>query len=303
MKISKFIFHPYTIPLTKGTPRSGLIIQIMNREGQNGYGDIAPLPSWSQETLEEAKEQIEQTKNQILAINWTRYTCFKQLKKLSLFPSVAFGLESALLSLLSPLPKYTVAISALFMGSTEEVFKQAKQRQREGYTSAKLKVGHLSFSEAKELILKLKDLFHLRIDVNRAWTTEESLRFFAQFTFDAFDYVEEPFQNPHDLAYFPRALAVDESFPHHLSLKELETLPTLKALIYKPTLQGGLAYALNLASWCKKQKISLVLSSSFESDIGLGHIASMAHRLKLTSPIGTGTQAYLEKSLIDLFRN
>ncbi len=119
--------------------------------------------------------------------------------------------------------------------------------------------------------------------------------FFSQFAVDAFDYVEEPFQNPNDLALFSHPLAVDESFPQDLSLRQLEVLPTLKALIYKPTIQGGIIGCLHLLDWNRKRGVELVLSSSFESDVGLGHIASMAHRLSLTSPIGIGTYHFLKE--------
>lgn len=233
--------------------------------------------------------QLRQKKEEILAID-----SVEQLKSLSLLPSVYFGVESALLK---PVGEFSVPVSALFMGSTQEILAQAALRQLEGYTSAKLKVSNLTFEEAFHVIYKLKDTFHLRIDVNRAWKTEDALQFFAQFSQDAFDYVEEPFQNPHDLKLFTHPLAVDESFPQDLSLEELEALPMLKALIYKPTLQGGLAGCLPLQKWAEKRGITIVLSSSFESDVGLANIAEMAKRLSLKAPIGIGTYHFLEQYL------
>jgi len=154
-------------------------------------------------------------------------------------------------------------------------------------------VSNHSFQEAANLIYQLKDRFRLRIDVNRAWKTDCSLKFFAQFPLDTFDYVEEPFENLADLALFPHPLAIDESFPSDLSLKQLESLPTLKALIYKPTIQGGISACLPVHKWAKQKGVSLVLSSSFESDLGLAYVASIAHRLELLSPVGIGTYHYL----------
>ncbi len=253
---------------------------------------------YSRESLKDALEELEQKREQILAIDWTLENCLETLEQLDLLPSSSFGLESALLSLLDPLPgKCVVPTSALLMGSCEEIQKCAELRHREGYTSAKLKVNQLSLQEAARLIHALKGLFRLRIDVNRAWTTADSLQFFSQFSLDTFDYVEEPFQNPHDLAQFPHPLAIDESFPRDLSLEQLSTLPTLKALIYKPTIQGGMLPCLHLQKWADERSIALVLSSSFESIIGLGHIASLAQRLQLLSPIGIGTYHYLDTAL------
>ncbi len=137
----------------------------------------------------------------------------------------------------------------------------------------------------------------MRIHVNRACETSHTLRFFAQFPLETFDYVEEPFQNPNDLAQFPHPLAVDESFPQDLSLEQLESLPTLKALIYKPTIQGGMLHCLPLCAWAAKRGVEVVLSSSFESDLGLAHVALIAHRLSLKAPVGIGTYYFLNEHI------
>ncbi len=292
MKIKIFSLHPYEISLTHGQMRSGIFIHITDQLGNVGWGEVAPLPKWSRETLDDSLKQLNEKRQEIMMIDWTAHR-LKEIEKLNLLPSVLFGLESALLSILTPIPEHTVPTSALLMGSPKEIMQQAELRHPEGHTSAKLKVNHLSFEDAAQIIDQLKDKFRLRIDVNRAWKTSESLSFFEQFPLDTFDYVEEPFQNPNDLILFPHPLAVDESFPQDLSLEQLESFPTLKALIYKPTIQGGLLGCLPLREWTEKRGIELVLSSSFESDLGLAHVASIAHRLSLLSPVGIGTYYYL----------
>ncbi len=297
MKVHDFSLHRYEIPFNNNKTRLGTLISVSNEQGHKAWGDVAPLPGWSLESLEESVSQLEQKKQAILAVVWTEQTVFQELENLDLMPSALFGLESALLSHLCPLPPHKVPISALLMGSPAEIMEQAQRRKRERFTFAKLKVSQLEFQEAADLIDVLKDPFRLRIDVNRAWSTSDSLRFFSRFPLDAFDYVEEPFQNPKDLALFTHPLAIDESFPKDLSLQELEALPLLKALIYKPTLQGGMTGCLPLYDWAKKKGIALVLSSSFESDMGLTHIASMAHRLSLDLPAGLGTYYYLGQYL------
>lgn len=293
MKIQTFSLYSYEIPLINGQIRSGALINITDEKGNSGWGDIAPLNRWSKETLENSLQSINQGRHTIINIEWTAWNCLKELEKLKLSPAASFGLESALLSIISPHSDCKVKTSALLMGSPKKILEQAELRHCEGYTLAKLKVGNLSFEEAFHLIHQLKDKFCLRIDVNRAWTTSDSLQFFAQFPLDTFDYVEEPFQNPKDLALFLHPLAVDESFPEDLSLKQLESLPALKALIYKPTIQGGMLGCLSLHEWATKRGISLVLSSCFESDLGLAHVALIAHRLFLPTPVGIGTYHYL----------
>ncbi|MBS4168020.1 o-succinylbenzoate synthase [Parachlamydia sp. AcF125] len=293
MRIQKISLFPYQIPLKNKQVREGVLINILDHNENSGWGEIAPLPTWSQETLEEALAQLIQEKQALLNQVWEKEAYLKELAKLNLYPSVAFGIESALLAILDPFSSIAIPASALFMGTCEEIMQQAALRQAEGFTSAKLKVGHLTFREAESMIASLKDCFRLRIDVNRAWNTKEALAFFSQYAWDTFDYVEEPFQNPHDLRWFELPLAVDESFPCDLTLGDLEKLPTLKAIIYKPTIQGGMVGCQDLQKWAFKKSVQLVLSSSFESDIGLAHVALMAKRLSACPPVGLGTYHYL----------
>lgn len=297
MKIQSFSTEVYAFPLKDGRIRQGALIQIRNDEGKSSWGEIAPLSPWSKETFDQSLCQLHQKKKEITQIDWTLDSYSKEIKGLQLFPSVLFGLESALLPLLDPLPMHAVPVSAFLAGSTDEILLEADLRQKEDYTSAKLKVGHLSFKEAERVIFALKDRFRLRIDVNRAWKTKDALSFFSQFPLDAFDYVEEPFQKPKELILFSHPLAVDESFPQDLTLEDLEAIPTLKALIYKPTIQGGMLHCLPLHQWTLQRGIDLVLSSSFESDVGLESIASMAYRLSLGTPVGIGTY-YQNKNVV-----
>lgn len=298
MRIEIFQTGLYKIPLTNGLERSGLIIGISDEKENKAFGECAPLPKWSFETLEDCISQFRKKIAEIENSEWTDSNWQNKLSALNLYPSLSFGFESALLSLLSPLPKeLSFSTSALLMGSPQEILKQAAQRSKEGFTYAKLKVSHLDFKTAESLIVKLKDVFRLRIDVNRAWDTLDSLRFFSKFSLDAFDYVEEPFKNPLDLERFEHPLAVDESFQKDLSLDQLEKLPSLKALIYKPTIQGGVLQCFPLHNWAQKKGISLVLSSCFESDLALSHVASLAHRLSIKTASGIGTYYYLKDTI------
>lgn len=289
MKIRELLLHPFEISLINGQKRPAVYIQIIDENGHEARGECAPLPLFSRESLEDCVGEFLAKHDTILSFEWDQDSLFQNLAKLSLLPALSFGLESALLMLLSPLPEHAIERSAFFMGSASEILSQADFQEKEGYTSAKVKVGNLNFDDAAVVIHQLKKRFHLRIDVNGAWKTTESIRFFSQFAFDDFDYVEEPFQNPKDLAKFLHPFAVDQSYPSKLSLDELESLPLLKAIVYKPTVQGGMLGCLPIREWAHKNQVALVLSSSFESPLGLSHIASMAKRLSLTTPIGTGT--------------
>ena len=264
MKIQEIALHPYSTPLINGPMRYGNLIHIIDEQKRSGWGDIAPLPLYSSETLEDALQQLQLKTQDILSIDWTPQSLFEELTKLDLVPSLSFALESALLSILLPLPNHNIPVSGLLMSeSSQKILQMAALRIKEGYISAKLKISNHSFDEAATFINQLKNSLRLRIDVNRAWSTHESLKFFSQFAIDDFDYVEEPFQNPKDLHQFTHPLAVDESYPRDLSLAQLETLPTLKTLVYKPTIQGGLLHCLPLYHWTKKKRDRVGIEQQF----------------------------------------
>lgn len=293
MKIKKIALYSYPISTAQGYSHPAIIVSLTNENGNCGWGEIAPLPNLSKESFIDAHDQLQQIPTQISSVDWTKKNILDNLSTLTLYPSVAFGLESALFSLLDPLPHSVVSTTALLMGTVQEILEQAKLRHAQGFTTAKLKVKNLSFEETRYLIYQLAGKFRLRIDVNRAWETGNSLRFFSEFPQDIFDYVEEPFKNPCELEKFTHPLAIDESFPQYFTLKDLDGLKTLKALIFKPTVHGGLAACKPLEAWAKKKGIDVILSSSFESDIGLSYVAGIAARLSLKSPIGIGTYHFL----------
>lgn len=295
MKLIDIQLSPIQYLLTTGQKREGVQIILTDSLGREGVGEASPLPGWSRESHQEVMTQLHERRYPLLAKTWNRNTLFEELRQFHLLPSLEFALESALLHLLEPLPEAKPLLSALLMGSKEEILRQAALRANEGFVSAKVKVSQLSLPEAREVIDQLKDIFHLRVDVNRAWDLDKALAFFSNYRLDAFDYIEEPFNDPRQLIHFTHPLAVDESYPIPLHLSDLEKIPSLETVVFKPTLQGGIASLLPLQEWAQQHQKEIVLSSAFESSLGLTHIASMAARLGIKTPCGLGTVHYLQK--------
>src|SRR5579884_1500649 len=69
MSITDVQWHPYRIPLRSPLVtahrtlnfREGAIVELHTREGHRGSGEIAPLPDFSQETLNEALDIMQQS--------------------------------------------------------------------------------------------------------------------------------------------------------------------------------------------------------------------------------------------------
>ncbi len=233
--------------MKEGKTRSGLILQI-----GKGFGEIAPLPGFSKETLEEAVRET---------LLWMRG------EKEPSLPSVCFGISCAKTDLRS------VRLPLCALGP------------KEGFSHRKLKLGHLTVEAAVALVKEQKGAV-LRLDCNRAWSLSQALAFASHFRATDFAYIEEPVRTTEELIAFSKTtgfpIALDESIGIDWS-----SIPTLKAIIVKPTLVGRVPAV--------PKQLDLVLSSAYESGLGLLHIAKL---WKKGPPIGLDTYDAFEEDLL-----
>lgn len=224
--------------------RKGLILR-----WKDGWGEIAPLPGFSKETLEEARDEI------LSLIHSLSHAKPK-------LPSVRFALFSAAKGPLKP-----VQIPLCLLNNP-----------REGFSHLKLKLGNLSVSEAVDLARKHLKHFRLRLDFNRKWTLEMALRFAEHFSPGDFEYLEDPVGTMEETSLFYEMtrfpIAIDEAV-------QLPSFPIKR--VHKPTIWGP-------------PKLPAVLSSAFESSLGLLQIASMHQNGD--PPAGLDTFRFFEEDLL-----
>lgn len=288
MNIKECKFHNFVVD--HRSSRSGIFIQLMNQSGQIAHAEISPLPGYSKESIDDAFKQLEEIKPFILHTKWFQEDIHSTLSSLSLYPSVFFGLESVLNDLCDPRSYPTCKKYALILGSPKEMLERADQIHTEGFRKAKIKVGHLNVDQAKEIIFFLKDRFRLRLDFNGRWPLKNTLNLCAQFPEDQFDYLEEPVDDLQDLKHFPYPFALDETLRSQ-NIDFLYPLENFKKCIIKPTLH----YPFDSILQMNRQ---IVLSSSFESPIGIRQIEKLAGRLHLLeNEHGLDTLRYFEKDL------
>ena len=264
--------------------RKGILITLTNQYGKTTTTEVSPLPGFSRETHEEALHQLQKLKQRLLTTWWTKQALY-YLNNLGLFPSVYFGIESALLDLLDPLPEPTPSKTyALLFGSPEEIFFRSQEVYDEGFRHAKVKLGHFTPQTAHKIIEKLGECFRLRLDLNRKWPIEETLAFCKAYPDDFFEYIEEPSKDPKKLVDFPYPFALDES----LRDCPLVKCANLKALVIKPTMLYPFSPFLKLG-------FQVVLTSSFESPVGIAQIRRLITRLNLNDTHhGLDTLRYFE---------
>lgn len=281
--------HPYTIPLVcpltlageELVSRTGWLVALKGPDGRTGWGEIAPLPGTSDET------------------ELTRMAAWdgERVDAAVVTPSVRCGLDMAFYNLGDPdfmpdvlrqlpPPRAQQPVSALLIGTIEEMLKQEIVAAREGYRTIKIKVGRLDPADEVKLLHTINahaaDDVKFRLDANRAWTPDDADRYLSVLTEMNVEYVEEPFADSRTSLAWSRGtgvpVALDESL-RHMDPDELDDYAGLRAVVLKPTLLGGFS---NCAVWADRARAIgayPVISAMLESGVGIVSMARFAASL------------------------
>ena len=335
MKSCRWELFRYSLPLkeplrmlgNESKERNGLILRLSEESAENskaenfGEGEIAPLPGLHPESLSEAESQI----REYFSGNFNPTP-----RSDTLFPSVRFGLDMALRTMLqsckvselnsfketagndyrhskSDLAVQQIPVNGLLTASGNKLEQECEQLRNTGFKAIKIKVGRLSVQDDIERVKLarkiLADDISLRLDANRSWEWEEAFEFAQAVSNCKIEFCEEPlrgFQKLEELHLQTGIpLALDETL---WTNPNPDALPKngIKALIIKPGIIGGWDGTKFWVDYAKKKNMQVVLSSSLESGLGLNWIASMAaNLLRQHLPTGLDTAKWFERDLID----
>ncbi|MEE8575794.1 MAG: o-succinylbenzoate synthase [candidate division Zixibacteria bacterium] len=326
MKITHFDIFRYKLrlkqPLTvRGIThedREGLLIRL---EGSNdprkhtGWGEIAPLPVVSEESLEDALHAVVRLKSAV-----TGLAIPDHLEELSgqfehwlgesdLPPSVRCGFEFAVLSLiakslnksvaclLSDSCRHSVFVNGLIIQSGNDLSEQVAQLPNSDYQAVKIKVSGMSPDQAINFIRQihktLPNTTSLRLDANQCWSFDDACKFAQGIAPDSIEYIEEPLDDSSRLAELARftglPVALDESL---LGTKpeSLTAFDGLKAIVIHPMLSGGPELTMRFARRAHQLNIKPIIASSFESVVGIAALINLAAATNLDdTPVGLDT--------------
>lgn len=303
--------------------REGLLLELVDEDGTTGLGEASPLPGFSQENLEETASQLGDLASSMLGLEITEDCTnlegafVRDLDSMELAPSVRFGFELAawntyakakgesIPEILSSSPAASVPVNALISGSSEETLLEARRVRGSGYEAVKLKVGGQTVEEDVEFVRAVGDVLGdvvLRLDANRAWSFEEAVRF-ARATADVgYEYIEEPLTDPSKLpelaSEYGMPVALDESLVG-LRPVELEEHSYARAFVLKPTLLGGLSRALRISGIALDLGVTPVVSSTYETGVGMRALISLAAGIGRNIPAGLDTYRRLGADILE----
>jgi o-succinylbenzoate synthase len=327
VRIDRINIYEFSLPLLKPLElkgvmhdtRKGLLIKLTDDTGAVGWGECSPLPEFSAETVDDIMSELKK-----LRFSLQRYDIPDNLEELSggferwldeykLSASARFGFESAVLSLLasergipvrellSDESRDDILINGLVTARASDIRSEITRLVEQGYRTIKLKVGRATIAEDIQAVSAVLDaLPHsvtLRLDANRAWSFEDAYMFARTIDHKRIAYIEEPLVDSTNLPRLYKEtgvlIALDESLlnttPERLQLHD-----GTAALVLKPTLLGGLETAMKFARRAIRSGIKAVVSSSFESSLGLRMLAEFAASLgDLQTAHGLDTAGWL----------
>ncbi|EPR67816.1 o-succinylbenzoate synthase [Cyclobacterium qasimii] len=319
--------YPLNFKFEAGTSRGVLkekityFIQVTSDQypGIIGIGEAGPLKGLSKDDVPNFLEQAIKILNLVeeMEFHASQEVLLNQIDNMMLheFPSVQFGLETALLDLInggqrkildngfyasgSPLP-----INGLvWMGEKDFMERQIDQKIEQGYDCIKMKIGAIDFDQECELLEKIrsrfpKDKISIRVDANGAFAPQDALGKLERLAKFEIHSIEQPIQ-PGLIAEMrelckqsPIPIALDEEligiYGRENKLQLLESIRP-QFLILKPTLLGGIIPTREWVALAQQTNTGWWMTSALESNIGLNAIAQLTSSLKAEMPQGLGT--------------
>lgn len=331
MTIDTINIYRYSLPLHQPlfpgrmsmTTREGCLLNITLSDGSFGWGETAPLLSFSRESLDTVVSELTSLAGTLAgqAIPEGSERLHGEFDELlasrNLFPSVRCGLEMALLGaiargrrlslahLLNRSAPAVVPLNALITEAAPGAYERARQIRHEGYCAVKVKVGRDDVQADIERVRGIRDrlgpAISLRLDANRSWSLARAEEFCRGIGSDSIEYIEEPLSDPNLLvpllSRIDIGLALDESVLDR-NAHELIAHPGVVAVILKPTLLGGFDQTAKLARFAADNHTGSVISSTYESSLGLTALGNLAAALTPGTPAGLDTAAVFTQDIL-----
>lgn len=289
-----------------------------------GWGEAAPLINLSMDDRLDFEDYLEIELRKIERITFEPNSdqILKKLMELVSpeFPSIRFGLETALLDLLHGGKKQIfpgaffdqgnpIPINGLiWMGSQEFMAEQIEEKLNQGFNCIKMKIGAIDFEQEFALLSQIrkrysKEQITLRVDANGAFSPDEAFEKLVRLASLDLHSIEQPIAAGQIEAMralckiTPLPIALDEELIGVENKAELLDRICPQHIILKPTLLGGILETQEWIKLAEERQIGWWMTSALESNIGLNAIAQLAASYNPTIPQGLGTGKLFHNNL------
>ncbi|MDH5367548.1 MAG: o-succinylbenzoate synthase [Cyclobacteriaceae bacterium] len=292
-----------------------------------GIGEAGPLVKLSLDDVPEFEEKLNQVVNELSGIDLPKNE--EQINELVQkivpveFPSIRFGLETALIDLLNEgkriIFKNTfsngtkgIAINGLvWMGDMEDMLLQITDKIDQGYDCIKIKIGSLNFDRECDILQYIRNKYYkkdiiIRVDANGAFLPEEAMEKLNKLSKFNLHSIEQPIKSGQIelmrqlCKQTPVPIALDEELIgiHGVENKRklLEQIQP-QYIILKPTLVGGLNATTEWIEIAESLQIGWWITSALESNIGLNAISQYTAQYDTDLHQGLGTGQLYENNI------
>ncbi len=300
--LSATLKNPFITSLRRVDALQDLIVIIECENGMTGYGEGAPTPVITGETIGSMLATIEYIKPHLIGLEIEDFeTILKIVHTLIVKNTTAkSALEIALYDLKSQsvkLPLYQMLGGTqttfktditISMGEIDSMIADSQNAVALGYDTLKIKIGDnpkKDVERIKAIHASLNKDIKLRLDANQGWTAQESVELllalekhsiFAEFIeqpvpaddIEGLKYIKQRVQTP---------LLADESI---FSLKDAKRLLDMQAIDYvniKLAKTAGITQALSLADLAAEYDVKCMIGCMLEGPISVAagvHVAS-----------------------------
>ncbi len=290
------------------TEREGWWVYLLDSEGRAGVGEVAPLPGFSRERPEEARQAVESVDPDRLDPAFP----VESVTGLDLPASVSHGVEQALWDLLGQEKGRTACgllggeeAPSLAISRLVRDRRSAISAVEEGIGCLKLKVGAAPLGDDLKKVSRVRQAVGgevaIRLDANGAWSLDQAREALEAFAPLGIELVEQPLATAasvDDWSLLREAgipLAADESLAVAPELDAL--LEVVDVVVLKPMVLGGLLASARLGRRAMAAGCKVVVTSLLESGVGRHgalHVAGALAGEKLL-PCGLDTGGLLQR--------
>lgn len=277
--------------------REGLLVRLEDEDGRVGFGEVAPLRRTGCETLPAARRFFAELGRRL------DDEFFRSIPRD--LPCCRVALESARSLINEPEIPFALTNTALLPDS-ELAILALERALSEGYKTFKIKIGVREREEEQRVIAALLDGLpedaDLRLDANGS-LSRRGLRSWLEFLRgrSGVDFIEQPMPVGEEEeaaeigAGFQTELALDESVSAQGQLVNVASGRLWSGpLVIKPLLFGDLEELVRMAAPMNNR---LIVSSVFETGVGMLTALRTAAALGVEDAVGFGTLAHIDDEL------
>lgn len=270
--------------------RAGIIIHLTNSSGTQA-GEIAPIPWFGSESIEEAIDWCERLGNRITQADIDRIP--------DTLPACQFGFGSAMMAFATDVsPDLSHLNLSALLPTGAAAIAAWQTLYASGYRTFKWKIGVVPIAQEmaiwRDLMAVLPSQINLRLDANGGLTEAAAKQWLEICDRESrIEFIEQP------LAPDLLAETIDLTKIYHTPIALDESVSTVERIqavydrgwrgiyVIKPGIAG---FPWRLSQFIAKHQLDVVFSSVLETSIGRKAALQLAAKLKLTRALGFGVE-------------